>query len=163
MDNGPIIYTVVHKLGHGGFPTVWLVKRQRKQSESTNTVATTSFHALKILCSNLGDMEEDHEVTILQHLGQVSRCGHPNIVDLEDTFTVSGPNGKHRCLVFPFLGPSLRSSKTKTHLTPSTRHRVCQQLASAVEFLHSRGVCHGGKIPTLSPLSPQMTQILTSF
>ncbi|KAK4132834.1 hypothetical protein BT67DRAFT_435361 [Trichocladium antarcticum] len=34
-------YTVVHKLGHSGFSTVWLVKRQRKQLASAGT--TTSL------------------------------------------------------------------------------------------------------------------------
>jgi serine/threonine protein kinase len=70
-------------------------------------------------------------------------------VMLEDSFTISGPNGQHRCLVFPFLGPSLQSRRTVVqNLTPSQRHSICQQLASAVAFIHSHGVCHGG---TTSP------------
>jgi hypothetical protein len=55
-----------------------------------------SFHALKVHCSDLGDMSDVHEPTILEQLGQVSGddgSPHPNIVTLEDPFTVSGPNG----------------------------------------------------------------------
>jgi hypothetical protein len=65
-------------------------------------------------------------------------------VMLEDSFTVSGPNGQHRCLVFPFLGPSLYSLLLRECLTPAQRRGICKQLASAVAYLHSHDVCHGG-------------------
>jgi serine/threonine protein kinase len=75
----------------------------------------------------------------------VGKSSHPNIVVLEDSFAISGPNGQHRCLVFPFLGPSLCPRRTVVqNLTPRQRHSICQQLASAVAFMHSHGVCHGG-------------------
>ncbi|KAK4241522.1 hypothetical protein C8A03DRAFT_30244, partial [Achaetomium macrosporum] len=32
ITNGEDSYTVAHKLGHGGFSTVWLLKRTRKNS-----------------------------------------------------------------------------------------------------------------------------------
>lgn len=91
-------------------------------------------------------MHEDHESSILQRLGQSGGLRHPNIVTLEDPFTVSGPNGTHRCLVFPFLGPKLASYPVIPALMPTQRHGVCRQLASAVAFLHSRGICHGGTL-----------------
>ncbi|KAK4155705.1 kinase-like domain-containing protein [Chaetomidium leptoderma] len=135
-------YTVVHKLGHGGFSTVWLAKRQRKQPLDSTGQPQLSFHALKILRADLGDARASHELHFLQRLGQVGRSSHPNLVMLEDSFTVSGPNGQHRCLVFPLVAFSLYSDKSRS-LTPSQRHDTCQQLASAVAFLHSHGVCHG--------------------
>ena len=137
-------YTVIHKLGYGGFSTVWLAKRQRKHPVAGHPLAV-SFHALKILRADLDDARADHELRFLQRLGQVGKSSHPNIVVLEDSFAVSGPNGQHRCLVFPFLGPSLYSRRTVVqNLTPCQRHSICQQLASAVAFMHSHGVCHGG-------------------
>ncbi|KAK4125520.1 kinase-like protein [Parathielavia appendiculata] len=139
-------YTVLHKLGYGGFSTVWLVKRQRKQLDSAGQ-PQISFHALKILRADLSDERANHELQFLQRLGQVGRSSHPNIVMLEDSFTVSGPNGQHRCLVFPLLAFSLHSDKSWT-LTPSQRHSTCQQLASAVAFLHSHNVCHGDLTPS---------------
>ncbi|KAK4040188.1 kinase-like domain-containing protein [Parachaetomium inaequale] len=139
-------YTVVQKLGHGVFSTVWLVKRQRKQLDSAEQ-PQVSFHALKILRADLGDARASHELDFLQRLGQVGRSSHPNIVMLEDSFTVSGPNGQHRCLVFPLLAFSLHSDKSWS-LTPSQRHHTCQQLASAVAFLHSHNVCHGDLTPS---------------
>jgi serine/threonine protein kinase len=152
LTNGHNRYTIIHKLGHGGFSTVWLVKRQQTPPIRAADSETSSFHALKILCSDVGDMGEDHEARVLRRLGQVGTSGgHPNIVTLEDSFTVSGPNGNHRCLVFPFLGPKLASPRAEDALNSSKRHQVCRQLASAVAFLHEKGVSHGGKLPLHFP------------
>lgn len=137
-------YTILHKLGYGEFSTVWLVKLQRKDPLAGQPLHV-SFHALKIFRADLGNATADHELRFLERLGQVGKPSHPNIVVLEDSFTISGPNGQHRCLVFPFLGPSLYSYEAIDSLTPFQRHHICQQLASAVAFMHSHDVCHGGK------------------
>jgi serine/threonine protein kinase len=104
-------YTVVHKLGHGGFSTVWLVKRKRKELDSAGQ-PQISLHTLKILRADLDDARASNELQFLQRLGQVGKSNHPNIVMLEDSFTISGPNGQHRCLVFPLLAFSLYSDKS---------------------------------------------------
>lgn len=142
-------YTILHKLGYGGFSTVWLVKRQRKHPLAGHPLPV-SFHALKILRADLGSAQADHELRILERLGQVGKPSHPNVVVLEDSFTISGPNGQHRCIVFPFLGLSLYSREAINNLTPSQRYHICQQLASAVAFMHSHDVCHGGKALSFS-------------
>ncbi|AEO71962.1 uncharacterized protein THITE_2093464 [Thermothielavioides terrestris NRRL 8126] len=144
ITNGEDTYTVLHKLGHGGFSTVWLAKRQREHSAGSSP----SFHALKILRADLSDELAGHEHRFLQRLGQAGSSTHPNIVMLEDSFTVSGPNGQHRCLVFPFLGPSLYSLLLRECLTPAQRRGICKQLASAVAYLHSHDVCHGDLTPS---------------
>ncbi|SPQ27056.1 9b9f262d-e417-41ca-991e-9fbc54897877 [Thermothielavioides terrestris] len=116
ITNGEDTYTVLHKLGHGGFSTVWLAKRQREHSAGSSP----SFHALKILRADLSDELAGHEHRFLQRLGQAGSSTHPNIVMLEDSFTVSGPNGQHRCLVFPFLGPSLYSLLLRERIVAAT-------------------------------------------
>ncbi|KAL2130881.1 hypothetical protein VTI74DRAFT_5835 [Chaetomium olivicolor] len=145
IANGEDTYIVAHKLGSGGFSTVWLAKRQRKGS--TGQQLPLSFHALKILRADLGERSADHELRFLQSLGQVGRYSHRNIVMLEDSFTISGSNGRHCCLVLPLLGLSLYSQRTR-NLTPSQRRNISQQLASAVAFLHSHDVCHGDLTPS---------------
>ena len=60
LTNGQNRYTIIHKLGHGGFSTVWLVKRERTRPIGAADAETSFFHALKILCSNVGDMGEDY-------------------------------------------------------------------------------------------------------
>ncbi|KAK4140678.1 kinase-like domain-containing protein [Dichotomopilus funicola] len=126
IANGQDSYTVAHKLGHGAYSTVWLVKRQRKHCVGQQDPPPVSFHALKIFRSNIGNMRGDNELHFLQRLGQVGKFGHPNIAMVEDSFTILGPNGQHQCLVSPVLGLTLHSISTK----------------NAVAFLHSHGICH---------------------
>lgn len=140
VDIGDVIgignqrYEVIHKLGHGGFSTVWLVR-------SCGDVR--SYFALKIL---VADVDVDNELRILQHLSAANaNRGHPNVLRLYNSFKVSGPNGDHHCLVFPVLGPSLQNPKASKALSPPARHQICQQITSAVDFLHKHGICHGGK------------------
>lgn len=153
VDIGDVIhsneqsYEVIHKLGHGGFSTVWLVR---------DCVHTSSHFALKILRA---DDVEDCKLNILLHLRKVAGPGHPNVLAYYNTFKISGPNGKHHCFVLPVLGPILQSTKAVAALTDSVRHQLCHQVASAVSFLHYHGVCHGG---TFSPSSPSLSKTNSS-
>ena len=126
-------YEVIHKLGYGGFSTVWLVRLRGDRP---------SYFALKILRVDVDDADE---LKVLQHL-RTAAGPHPHVVTLYDSFKVSGPNGEHHCLVFPVLGPSLRNGKVVEALPGPARHQVCCQVASAMVFLHGHGICHGGKL-----------------
>lgn len=130
-------YTVVHKMGFGGFATVWLTRCSRDKQ----------YYALKILTADL-PQSQGKDLTILQYLKD-NGFEHPHVVKLRESFEVSGPNGTHTCLVLPALGPSLDHS-AKEALAPVMRFKICQQIASGVAALHERGICHGG---TLFPLS----------
>lgn len=142
-------YTVLHKLGSGGFATVWLV-----QSSDDGR-----FYALKILCADVSEANAN-EREAMEYLGLHD---HPNVVKLLHSFEVTGPNGVHTCLVLPVCGPSLfslyltrylfsrRSFSNTTRInsltrtfTPGARYRIAQQVANGVAFLHERGVVHAG-------------------
>lgn len=86
-------FIVVHKLGFGGFATVWLV-----QSNKDN-----HYYALKILCA---EVPSTHvvEKQVFEHLGVHNQ---PSIIQLIRSFEITGPNGVHSCLVLPVCGPSL--------------------------------------------------------
>lgn len=139
VDIGDVIdateqsYRVIHKLGHGGFSTVWLVRTCAHPS---------SYFALKILCADVGEI--CFELEIFQHLRETAGPGHPNVLPLCDSFKIFGPNGEHQCLILPVLGPSLKNRKVVEALSCSTRQQVCRQIANAIAFLHDHGVCHGG-------------------
>ncbi|QLI69139.1 Serine/threonine-protein kinase AFC3 [Metarhizium brunneum] len=157
--NGERAYEVIHKLGHGGFSTVWVVR---------SCAPSPSYFALKILCAEAVDMT-DGELNVLQHLRTVAGPGHPNVVVLYDSFKISGPNGKHCCLSFPVLGPSLQKINVSAALSSNMRHQVCQQVASAMAFLHHHGVCHGDltassivfELPDIQSMSPaRVSQLL---
>ncbi|CAK7568562.1 MAG: hypothetical protein SEPTF4163_006557 [Sporothrix epigloea] len=141
ISSGEREYEVIHKLGHGGFATVWLVR---------SGVQSTSYHALKILCAD-GDDYVDPELPIFEYLKKVAAAGHPNVVDLHDSFKITGPNGEHKCLVFPVLGPRLGLMEDPVAIPVAVRHDICRQVASATAFLHQHGVCHGGEHKAVFP------------
>ncbi|CAK7275182.1 hypothetical protein SEPCBS57363_006549 [Sporothrix epigloea] len=83
ISSGERNYEVVHKLGHGGCATIWLVRLGAQ---------SPTYHALKVLCADNVDYP-DRELAIFKHLKAVAGDGHPNVVDLQESFKISGPNG----------------------------------------------------------------------
>ncbi|KAK9319816.1 kinase-like domain-containing protein [Lipomyces orientalis] len=133
-------YRVIHKLGFGGFSTVWLAR----DGQSHRLVS------LKIITAEASNTCD--EMRILQYLKQSAIC-HPacdHILSVLDHFTIEGPNGFHTCLVSPFAGPSL-AQITYTPGQPAGSRRLrgalarkfARQVTLTVGYLHSRGVAHG--------------------
>ncbi|KAI0399302.1 kinase-like protein [Xylaria palmicola] len=119
-DNGR--YRIVHKLGSGGFATVWLA---RDESEK-------KWVALKIF--------------LAKHSVSVGKQGLHVYQDAElRRFTIQGPNGAHLCIVSPVLGPSCGqlSSGFTCRLKPWLARRAGYQAAKAVATLHAQDLCHG--------------------
>ena len=92
------------------------------------------------------------ELENLKFLERQSRRGLSSdyVVQLLDAFPHKGPNGVHQCLVFELLGPSVDKVLSDYHesqdeLDPETVLRISTQLLKAVKFIHSAGMCHGGK------------------
>ncbi|CAG8901418.1 unnamed protein product [Penicillium egyptiacum] len=132
-------YEIHHKLGYGGFSTVWLAKdRERDQ-----------WVSLKIMTANASESGELRNLRLLQnHAG--GSLSSKYIVQLLDDFTHDGPNGVHQCLVFELLGPTVDMVLRDYHeghdkLEPEDILRMSTQLLKAVRFIHSAGMCHGGK------------------
>lgn len=131
-------YRIVHKLGFGGFATVWLARE-----ESQNR-----YVALKIITAEAS--RDCAELKILQHLEKSSskQLGRNYVAFSLDYFQFEGPNGAHTCLVSKIAGPSI--AKMQHHLSQSRRlrgdlaRRFAGQAAQALAFLHSNGVVHGG-------------------
>ena len=131
-------YCVVHKLGYGSFSTVWLAKDR----------LTNTYVSLKILKANFSRIS--NETQIPHHLEQHSQK-HPGrgfVTFLLDEFTISGPNGDHRCLVSEALGPNvhdLKESFTCELLPLKIARRVVVQLALGLAYVHLCDVVHGGQ------------------
>lgn len=129
-------YRVVHKLGAGGFSTVWLARDEAEQK----------WVALKIVVA-------DHSAAIeAKHVAShqaALRCGSRESSGLAveyRRFSIDGPNGRHLCLVLPVLGPSgsQLSCYLISRLTPRLARKAAHQAARALANLHAQGVCHGG-------------------
>ncbi|EAS36666.3 CMGC/SRPK protein kinase [Coccidioides immitis RS] len=129
-------YTVVHKLGSGGYSTIWLARDQQLQH----------YVSLKILVA--GASQDTHESEILQLLSKSNlNCpGKQFIPTLLHQFSFDGPNGHHQCLVGVPTGCSVASSKensTNFMFPPDAARSLAAQLIMGLAYLHSNDVCHG--------------------
>ncbi|THY81555.1 kinase-like protein [Aureobasidium pullulans] len=132
-------YKVLHKLGHGGFSTVWIA---RDQSLNQNV-------ALKIVTSE-DSSSRNRELCTHQRLSEKSlppMNDHKHIVRLLDNFDHPGPNGTHNCLVLELLGPSVATVIEErfagNRLPGFMAKKACKEMALALEVLHAQGIGHG--------------------
>lgn len=133
-------YRVVHKLGHGGFGTVWLcrdMKESRWRAVKIIAASHSTGHCADLrICEMLEDLSPREKDARVSH-----------VVVPEDHFWHEGPNGKHLCVVMPVLGPDLEDSAERFQYQEEPLKRICYQLVLAMKFLHSKGICHGDLRP----------------
>ncbi|KAL9125046.1 MAG: hypothetical protein Q9217_005697 [Psora testacea] len=129
-------YRIVHKLGYGSFSTVWLAR------DST----ADRYVSLKVIAANASERSSEAEVLNSIHHNTLHHLGRRFILSLLDEFLVSGPNGKHRCLVSEALGPTVLDVKESFNcdlLPLNIARRVTVQLALGLADIHSCGIVHG--------------------
>ena len=134
-------YDIVHKLGSGGFSTVWLARDNETQQ----------FVSLRTLTASAS--QENKYIEMLRYLDHHSRRGEGrnNIVCITNTFQLEGPNGTHTCHASDVAGPSMAQLiQNAWQVTGSRELRgtltrsLAKQLAEAVCCMHSAGMIHGG-------------------
>ncbi|KAF5024428.1 hypothetical protein F66182_3514 [Fusarium sp. NRRL 66182] len=130
-------YRIVHKLGAGGFSTVWLAY------DSLNS----AWVALKIVVAD--DSPKIEEKAVMCH-NIISQFDDERFVTYLRYFHIHGPNGCHLCLVLPPCGPSsyVLSHYLKSRTRPWLARRAAFQAVEATADLHSRGLCHGDLTPS---------------
>jgi protein kinase-like protein len=129
-------YRIEHKLGHGGFSTVWLARDIREEKDV----------ALKIMIpGNAGEDEYNMQTEIIRALQDTS-----NFLTYLETFFLPGRHRDHRVLVFPVRGPNIRYclEEMPEQLPVATRMSAARQLLKALERLHSAGIVHQGELTT---------------
>ncbi|KAI0118844.1 kinase domain-containing protein [Nemania sp. FL0031] len=131
FDNGR--YVVMHKLGAGGFATVWLA---RDKIEGM-------WVALKIIVAQHSASINGKTSLNLQAISRLST--QPTGTTELRRFHFKGPNGTHLCLVLSVLGPSMSrlSSGFTSRLKPWLSRRASYLATKAVAAMHSQGLCHG--------------------
>ena len=78
-------------------------------------------------------------------------AAHRHIVQLVDNFVHHGPNGKHLCLVFELLGPTVDDVVVDYYrgdperLEDTTVLRITKQLLETLAAMHRAGYAHGGQ------------------
>ena len=140
-------YTVIHKLGHGGFATVWLARDAHR----------LRYVALKILAARLS--RDCPEVEILRRLreskeiNQDGEGGKRYVMSMLDHFWIVGPNGNHLCVVSEVGGPSIKMFNECPGLANGSRRlrgqvarKVALQATEGLAYIHSTGTVHGGAL-----------------
>lgn len=123
-------YLIEHKLGFGGFSTVWMVCDLWSKRNM----------AIKIMClGDYGNTEICIQDKIVQNVSGIS-----HLVIYLDSFTISGNGDSYKVLVYPLLGPSL-SSISPSGLSMATRMSAAKQLLETLNKLHKAGFVHRGK------------------
>ncbi|RAH52858.1 kinase-like protein [Aspergillus piperis CBS 112811] len=131
-------YQIHHKLGWGGFSTVWLAHDKEKNQ----------WVSVKIMRADTS--QGSQELHNLQLLADPSQ-GKPSakyIVSVLDSFTHQGPNGTHLCIVFELLGPSVSKVVDDYHsfgddLEMDIILRMSEQLLEVISLIHEAGMGHG--------------------
>ncbi|OAT10505.1 CMGC/SRPK protein kinase [Blastomyces gilchristii SLH14081] len=129
-------YTVVHKLGFGGYSTIWLARDRRNQR----------YVSLKILTAEASRESREDEILQILAKGDSTHPGKRFVPYLLDRFSFEGPNGHHRCLVGEPAGCSLAKSKedsTNLMFPRDAARSIAAQCFMGVSYLHANGVCHG--------------------
>lgn len=104
---------------------------------------------IKTADSSLESREHDCMQSLQKHCeGTLS---FKYIVRLLDCFLHHGPNGVHQCLVFELLGPTVNKvlmnyTESEERLETEVVLRMSRQLLEGIDFIHSAGIGHGGKL-----------------
>jgi len=140
-------YHVIHKLGSGGFATVWLGRNHNVQN-------TTQYVALKVIRAEASG-DECPELVVSQLIPSESSelderkhgiAGLESICLPMEHFKIEGPNGTHLCFVYPVLG--LRVSHGAFRNSDDLDKillQVCYKVTAGLSSFHAEGICHGGK------------------
>ena len=144
-------YLILHRLGHGGYSTVWLALDQSYDSSASSDPLRPRYVALKIGIASRGQKEANFLNELQAQLRSrpaQDECRH--VVRFLDYFQISGPNGSHCCLVTELLGPSVADLHRYPGIggrywlpLPVARH-VALLCAEALAVLHSQGIVHAG-------------------
>lgn len=129
-------YQIIHKLGCGGFSTVWLAHDRRDGKDAALKILSSSENAAK---------EYEIHKAIKQRVQSRSR-----LVLFQDYFMLtwvdrSKTERKHYVLVLPLHGPSLLTLLHTRSKPLSERMSAAKQILQAVASIHSAGLAHRGK------------------
>ncbi len=143
-------YQVKGLLGSGGMGQVYRAHDPRLDREV----------AIKVLALGLAQ-EPGYLERFRREARAVAQLNHPNIVQVYDF----GEQGNLVYLVMPLIpGGTLRDSLAKRGALPLAEAlSICEQIASALQYAHERGLIHRDVKPANVLLSAEGRALLTDF
>lgn len=122
------LYTLIRKLGRGGFGEVWLAERKSK------------FVTTKVAVKLPLDEQVDHEAIKQEATLWEQASGHPNILPIIDADEYSG----QIVIVSEYAPDGSLDEWLKTHGKMSVERAVetTIKILDGLEFLHSRNIIH---------------------
>jgi serine/threonine protein kinase len=93
-------YRILRKLGWGHFSTVWLCRDIKESRYAALKVVKSAKHYTEAALD---------EIDLLKKVASTNRLstGWPHVVQLYESFRISGPHGNHMVMVFEVLGVNL--------------------------------------------------------
>mmetsp|Transcript_69384 Transcript_69384/g.206681 ORF Transcript_69384/g.206681 Transcript_69384/m.206681 type:complete len:616 (-) Transcript_69384:21-1868(-) len=132
-------YRVLSKLGAGAFSTVWLCADERSQNSDDGP----ELVAMKVCKSKKSVTEQAlDEIALLERL---QAPGSDRVVQMRGHFWHSGPNGRHKCMVFEVMGENLLTLVKHfdyNGLPVPMVKRITRHTLVGLAYIHSRGVIH---------------------
>lgn len=124
-------YEIIHKLGFGGYSTIWLARDNKLQH----------YVSLKVLAAS--EASNSSEAAIMHQLHpnpESKHLGQQFTPRLLDEFSLQGPNGTHTCLVQEPARCSVAASKEKSanFMFPvETARSIAAQLIMGLSYVQS--------------------------
>ncbi|KFH40238.1 Serine/threonine-protein kinase-like protein [Hapsidospora chrysogenum ATCC 11550] len=139
-------YRVLHKLGWGGYSTVWAARDQH----------LGRYVAVKISVSERQSAQIDRQLHVMRTIA-TSSLKHPgaeSVTRLLDHFELDGPNGTHECLVLELLGPSVPAVLdvrfVDNRLPAKLAKKVARQTLLGLDYLHQHAIGHGESLSRIN-------------
>src|SRR5579862_9736013 len=121
-------YEIVGLLGKGGMATVY----RARQTNFAREVA------IKVIISDLGD-SENFMKRFVREAETIAALSHPHILKVFDY-------GEHNDMIYLVMeimtGGSLNDLIRRGPMSPETVLRILEQIASALDYAHQRGIIH---------------------
>ena len=147
-------YKILHKLGWGGYSTVWAARDQRfsvalphGDCETDKRAREGRYVAIKISVSEPEGGNRELEVLRAIRSGLPDS---PHLMQMLDHFECKGPNGSHDCLVLEMLGPSVSDLLERRfcgmRLPGQLAKSVARQALLGLDLLHQHSIAHGGEM-----------------